>query len=386
MADEAAGSAPGGNAKIMMGLLGLNVVVMVGVLVVLFLGNKKQQTTQTLDQVAAGSATPGAEAKPAEKVEAKTAEKPADPVADKPAEKPAQDTKPETAPEQTPEAKPASNEAVETAAPEKVENKDASEATQEPEDADKTHKKTGMIQWMLATPWVLAGGAAGLLTAAVMSVLVIKRRRAAKGDDNPLAEVGSDPLAPLVAATGESHDTNGAMQAMDMDVGEPPELVQTIDDVELRFPADSSPAPGQVLNDLDDLANETAAATAAIEQLRSQTQMSRAEKRALGATDDVEELAPLEVETDFAQAGEPEAPAVTQEDISQAISDLDVDLPNPPLDEAGWQEVATKLDLASAYVEIGDSDGAIGLLKEVISKGDQAQVRKAKDLQKMIKV
>ena len=67
MADEAAGSAPGGNAKIMMGLLGLNVVVMVGVLVVLFLGNKKQQTTQTLDQVAAGSATPGAEAKPAEK-------------------------------------------------------------------------------------------------------------------------------------------------------------------------------------------------------------------------------------------------------------------------------------------------------------------------------
>ena len=176
------------------------------------------------------------------------------------------------------------------------------------------------------------------------------------------------------------------MHAMDMDVGEPPELVQTIDDVELRFPADSSPAPGQVLNDLDDLANETAAATAAIEQLRSQTQMSRAEKRALGATDDVEELAPLEVETDFAQAGEPEAPAVTQEDISQAISDLDVDLPNPPLDEAGWQEVATKLDLASAYVEIGDSDGAIGLLKEVISKGDQAQVRKAKDLQKMIKV
>ena len=52
-----AANAGGGSNKLVMGLLGLNIVVMVGVLVVLFLGQKKQQSTQTLDQVAQGAGT-----------------------------------------------------------------------------------------------------------------------------------------------------------------------------------------------------------------------------------------------------------------------------------------------------------------------------------------
>jgi len=42
--------------------------------------------------------------------------------------------------------------------------------------------------------------------------------------------------------------------------------------------------------------------------------------------------------------------------------------------------VATKLDLAGAYVEIGDADGAKELLNEIVKKGDVDQVRKAKAL------
>ena len=42
-----------------------------------------------------------------------------------------------------------------------------------------------------------------------------------------------------------------------------------------------------------------------------------------------------------------------------------------------WQEMATKLDLASAYEEIGDKDGARELLEEVIRGGDGDQKRKA---------
>lgn len=54
---EAEGAAPaGGSNKMMMGLLGLNMVVMVAVALVLFLGQKKQASQQTLDQVAAGAA------------------------------------------------------------------------------------------------------------------------------------------------------------------------------------------------------------------------------------------------------------------------------------------------------------------------------------------
>ncbi|MDX1670494.1 MAG: FimV/HubP family polar landmark protein, partial [Limnobacter sp.] len=65
-----------------------------------------------------------------------------------------------------------------------------------------------------------------------------------------------------------------------------------------------------------------------------------------------------------------------------AAKDIDLDLPTEEddVDEATWQEVATKLDLAGAYVEIGDADGARDLLNEIISKGDSEQVAKAKEL------
>jgi pilus assembly protein FimV len=43
-----------------------------------------------------------------------------------------------------------------------------------------------------------------------------------------------------------------------------------------------------------------------------------------------------------------------------------------------WQEMATKLDLASAYEEIGDKEGARELLQEVIKGGDSGQQQKAR--------
>ncbi len=45
-----------------------------------------------------------------------------------------------------------------------------------------------------------------------------------------------------------------------------------------------------------------------------------------------------------------------------------------------WQEVATKLDLAKAYEEMGDKDGARELLKEVMKDGDVAQRGSAEQL------
>jgi len=43
-----------------------------------------------------------------------------------------------------------------------------------------------------------------------------------------------------------------------------------------------------------------------------------------------------------------------------------------------WQEMATKLDLASAYEEIGDKEGARELLQEVVKGGDSGQQQKAR--------
>ena len=45
-----------------------------------------------------------------------------------------------------------------------------------------------------------------------------------------------------------------------------------------------------------------------------------------------------------------------------------------------WQAMATKLDLALAYTDIGDKDGARELLEEVVRNGDQTQIDRARKL------
>ena len=47
---------------------------------------------------------------------------------------------------------------------------------------------------------------------------------------------------------------------------------------------------------------------------------------------------------------------------------------------AGTDEAATKLDLAQAYIDMGDSDGARDILNEVLTEGDEKQLGEAKDM------
>ncbi|MEI7843405.1 MAG: FimV/HubP family polar landmark protein [Gallionellaceae bacterium] len=49
-----------------------------------------------------------------------------------------------------------------------------------------------------------------------------------------------------------------------------------------------------------------------------------------------------------------------------------------------WQEVATKLDLAKAYQEMGDQDGAREILEEVVRDGDEQQRETAESLLKQL--
>jgi pilus assembly protein FimV len=70
------------------------------------------------------------------------------------------------------------------------------------------------------------------------------------------------------------------------------------------------------------------------------------------------------------------------------LSDISLDLggasgaPSAPAGgtDPKWQEVATKLDLAKAYEEMGDKDGARELLNEVMKDGDAAQKGTAQQL------
>jgi pilus assembly protein FimV len=74
------------------------------------------------------------------------------------------------------------------------------------------------------------------------------------------------------------------------------------------------------------------------------------------------------------------APALDLSAISldigaEAAADASGGTPDPR-----WQEVATKLDLAKAYDEMGDKDGARELLKEVVKEGDTAQQQRAQSM------
>ncbi|MFO1195882.1 MAG: FimV/HubP family polar landmark protein [Burkholderiaceae bacterium] len=67
------------------------------------------------------------------------------------------------------------------------------------------------------------------------------------------------------------------------------------------------------------------------------------------------------------------------------LSSIGLDLEPAPapagtVDGIKWQEMATKLDLASAYEEIGDKEGARELLEEVVKGGDSDQQGKARSM------
>ena len=51
-----------------------------------------------------------------------------------------------------------------------------------------------------------------------------------------------------------------------------------------------------------------------------------------------------------------------------------------PLDPQTMTEVGTKLDLARAYIDMGDPEGARSILEEVLDEGDPNQRREAQSL------
>jgi len=68
-------------------------------------------------------------------------------------------------------------------------------------------------------------------------------------------------------------------------------------------------------------------------------------------------------------------PTFTAEDALAAADD------EPDFDFlSGTDEVATKLDLAQAYIDMGDNDGARDILGEVLSEGDATQQSEAKEM------
>lgn len=67
-------------------------------------------------------------------------------------------------------------------------------------------------------------------------------------------------------------------------------------------------------------------------------------------------------------------------DLGGAGGDLDTEMESGEGLLADMDEVATKLDLARAYIDMGDPDGARSILDEVLQEGNEAQQDEARDL------
>jgi pilus assembly protein FimV len=110
--------------------------------------------------------------------------------------------------------------------------------------------------------------------------------------------------------------------------------------------------------------------------------------------DDAEKPAPMskprEPVLEAAGAGSSAAPAqLARPAAALELDKLDLSFdperstfedPTPSVLDGQWHDAATKLDLAKAYQEMGDVEGAREILQEVLHEGDDQQKAEAKSL------
>ncbi|HEU0234470.1 MAG TPA: FimV/HubP family polar landmark protein [Gallionella sp.] len=182
-----------------------------------------------------------------------------------------------------------------------------------------------------------------------------------------------------------STDDKAAAQAetMDFDVTStrPPLSAPTEMDFDITSTSPSMPAatgePETALPNLDDLIFDVTS---------THPSMPAAQPEASKPAAQVDDGG-MEFTLDFPVEGVAEKPApVAQAEAGLAGISLNFDAaatPGEPLAEAKdehWHEVATKLDLAKAYQEMGDATGAREILDEVLREGDAGQCEAAQSM------
>ncbi|MCB1602872.1 MAG: tetratricopeptide repeat protein, partial [Xanthomonadales bacterium] len=119
---------------------------------------------------------------------------------------------------------------------------------------------------------------------------------------------------------------------------------------------------------------------------------AKAEEAVFDSLDDDDEISLDDSSDDFALNDDVRTETVEDIDFEEA-SDISLDMDaddfgfddededdlDGPIAEEG-DEVSTKLDLARAYMDMGDADGAKEILNEVVAEGNDAQQSEAKSL------
>jgi len=216
-----------------------------------------------------------------------------------------------------------------------------------------------------------------------------------------------------VAALGYALDSANPLYAAGKDVAPAPEVSESATSTDLDFDlgGDSSSAPDIAL-DADPAAGQTtefsgtlqmaAAADAGVPPAEPAVTDFNLDLPAVGAQTDIAlEAAPAEAASiDFnielpaidtpsaAPAVDAPAPAADAGlDFKIDVGDLNINLDEPatmasPAEgkDSHWYDVQQKFDLAKAYQEMGDNDGAKEILQEVLKEGDSEQRDQAQKL------
>jgi FimV-like protein len=219
------------------------------------------------------------------------------------------------------------------------------------------------------------------------------------------------------------HTAELAIDDLGLDVGQ----IDTIDQPGITSAAASSPDAPTLVAGLDDMSRrqmedahkhatkeETGSTTGAWQFDQNELEAALTQTSQVmqdgSATSRMRALSGRELDVDFGDAtGTHAAPSGVDLDVGLATGthhaiggdtlDLDVgtatvpdaafaatqrlsseDLALPDLEPVTMSEVGTKLDLARAYMDMGDPDGARNILEEVLSEGSAAQKQEAQRL------
>ncbi|WLH88653.1 peptidoglycan-binding protein [Pseudomonas sp. FP453] len=259
------------------------------------------------------------------------------------------------------------------------------------------HAQVELLKSRFPAMAVLAAGVSAAVAAAALDAQYVK----------DLLE--DKPAAP--APEPEAFDTDFDLSLDDLEAVSPaevnPEDVLTFESV-LQQQAEAKASPDD-LSDFDlDLQLDAPASTQADDDFLSGLEEQMQDVPAVepptltpAALDEFE----LPEDFDLSLADEPEtatkpdAFASELDDVNAELDRLSQSLEHPSIEPSftaedaalggdepefdflsGTDEVATKLDLAQAYIDMGDADGARDILSEVLTEGDESQRGEAKEM------
>ena len=187
-----------------------------------------------------------------------------------------------------------------------------------------------------------------------------------------------EPAAPEPAApeSARPESTKGGDESADEAADEMPPVIDLEEpEAAPTAPGDGAAAPMDA-EELDDLIGDVVAEEPAVEPDPEPETESQSEPSAESASTSARE--PGEAPGAADESGEPpEGLHPLEADESAAWDEFEDDVADLLNDV---DEVGTKLDLARAYIDMGDAEGARGILEEVVEEGNEEQQQEARSL------